>query len=133
MKILILTAYSQEHVVLDTVRAGADGYLLKNIDRATILKAVRDVYLGNSVLDTAITDIIISKATNKGKDNFLTPQEEHILELISKGKTNREIGDELDLAEKTVRNYVSRLMKKIKVNNRTEAALYNYNKRNIGK
>ena len=124
VKILILTAYSQEHVVLDTIKAGADGYLLKNIDSRTIIKAAHDVYSGRAVLDTAITEIVINKANNKITKKNLTQQEEQILELVSIGKTNREIGEQLDLAEKTVRNYVSRLMKKIEVNNRTEAAMF---------
>lgn len=124
VKILILTAYSQEHMVIDTIKAGADGYLLKNIDSRTIVKAAHDVYLGRCVLDTAVTEIVINKATNKKQKNNLSQQEERILELLSLGKTNRDIGKELELAEKTVRNYVSRMMKKIGVTNRTEAAIY---------
>lgn len=124
VKIVILTAYSQEHIVLDTIKAGADGYLLKNIDSRTIVKAAQDVYSGRSVLDAAVTEILINKVTDKNQNNNFSQQEKQILELLSIGRTNREIGKELELAEKTVRNYVSRLMKKIGVTNRTEAAIF---------
>lgn len=124
-KIIILTAYAEDSIVVESVKSGADGYLLKNIDSKAIITAINDVAQGISVLDPSVVGRVID-AVKRGSnsDSELTVQEKQILDLISVGKTNREIGEEMFIAEKTVRNYVSRIMKKINVTNRTEAAMY---------
>jgi len=124
-KVIILTAYGEDSIVSEAVKSGADGYLLKNIDGKSIISAIDNVISGTSVLDTAMVGSIfnIVKKANQ-LDNLLTPQEKRILELIGQGKTNKDIGQELYIAEKTVRNNVSRILKKINVTNRTEAAIY---------
>lgn len=124
-KVIILTAFAEDAIILEAVKAGAEGYLLKNIDSKNIIAAIRDVASGKPALDASI----ISKVLNVVKggqpvDDSLTPQERNILELISQGKTNKEIGLELFISEKTVRNNVSKILRKINVNNRTEAAIY---------
>lgn len=125
-KVIILTAYAENHIIMDCIKAGAEGYLLKNADGKTIITAIEDVFKGKSVLDHSVTDIVFNqvKGVNINIDSNLTQQEQGILEYICQGKTNREIGEYLFISEKTVRNYVSRIMSKINVVNRTEAAAY---------
>lgn len=129
VKIIILTAFSQNHLVLETIRAGADGYLLKNIKSSELIENIVKVYEGDSVLDAAVTEgvfnnIITPDVKNELKDNCLSLREKEILQILSQGKTNCEIADILDISEKTVRNYISTIFKKINVSNRTEAAMY---------
>lgn len=125
-KVIILTAYADEQTIRETVRAGADGYLLKTIDSKAIISSILSVYGGANVFDPHVTGSIINSAERKmsNGDSPLTHKEESILELLSLGKTNKEIARELFISEKTVRNYVSSLMKKINVSNRTEASRY---------
>ncbi len=128
-KVIILTAYGEDSLIVEVIKVGADGYLLKNIDSKKIISSIRDVANGNKILDQKILNKFIDMVKNKDKntdndDILLTKQERNILELISKGKTNKEISSELYVAEKTVRNYVSTILKKINVDNRTEAAMY---------
>jgi DNA-binding NarL/FixJ family response regulator len=125
-KVIILTAYAENHIIMDSIKAGADGYLLKNVDSKTIITAIEDVVKGKSVLDHSVTDIVFNqvKGFNKNIYSNLAIQEQEILEYICQGKTNREIGAYLYISEKTVRNYVSKIMSKINVVNRTEAAAY---------
>lgn len=128
-KIIVLTAYGEDSLIVEVIKAGADGYLLKNIDSKKIITSIRDVFNGNSILDQNVLNKVIELMKNNDKDNSnigatLTQQEQNIVELISQGKTNKEISKELFVAEKTVRNYVSTILKKINVDNRTEAALY---------
>lgn len=124
IKVIILTAYAEDTVIMEAVKAGADGYVLKNIDGRSIIKAITDVYSGLSVLDSNVVNNVV-RAVKEGniKQDNLTPQEMMILKYIAEGKTNKEIGECLYLSEKTVRNSVSKILRKIKVNNRTEAAI----------
>lgn len=128
-KVIILTAYGEDSLIVEVIKVGADGYLLKNIDSKKIVSSIRDVAKGDKVLDQNVLNKFIDLVKNKDKstendDILLTKQERNILDLISEGKTNKEISSELYVAEKTVRNYVSAILKKIKVDNRTEAAMY---------
>ncbi|MDF2531193.1 MAG: hypothetical protein K0Q65_774 [Clostridia bacterium] len=125
LKVIILTAFADENIVYEAVKAGIDGYLLKNIEGKAITKAIIDVYHGRSIIDPSISHSLM-KIIQKGNEaeHHLAPQERNILELISQGRTNKEIADVLYLSEKTVRNNVSKIMKKINVNNRTEAAMF---------
>lgn len=124
VKIIILTAYSDDYIVAEAVKAGADGYLLKNIDSRGIISAIENVIKGASILDNTMVGSLFNIVKKNQQLEELTPQEKNILQMISLGKTNKEISKELFLAEKTVRNNVSRILKKINVTNRTEAALY---------
>lgn len=128
IKIIILTAYAQDHIVIESIRAGADGYLLKNIESEDLIKTILCVYEGGSVLDPSVTESVFSniKVENKKNDiNFkLSPRETKILQMLSLGKANKEIAGALFISDKTVRNYVSNIFKKLNVSNRTEAASY---------
>lgn len=128
IKIIILTAYAESHIVMETIRAGADGYLLKNIESDELIETILSVYRGESVLDASLTEglfnSIKASTENQEESSILSPQEVKILEMLSLGKTNKEIGYALSISEKTVRNYVSNIFKKINVSNRTEAARY---------
>lgn len=125
-KILVLSAFSDDALVVECIRNGADGFLLKNIDTMSILTAVRRVLSGESVLDSSMLASVLDavRATHAPSPDALTALETDILDLLTTGMTNREIAARLYIAEKTVRNYVSRILKKIQVKNRTEAALY---------
>ena len=128
IKIIILTAYAEDHIVMETIKAGADGYLLKNIESEELIKTIECVYNGDSVLDPSVTEGVFNsiKQDNEEKEisTNLSPRETKILEAISLGKTNKEIADTLSISDKTVRNYVSNIFKKINVSNRTEAASF---------
>ncbi|NLY86317.1 MAG: response regulator transcription factor [Tissierellia bacterium] len=135
IKIIILTAYAEDHLVMEAIRSGVDGYLLKNVEADELIKTIISVYGGESVLDSSVTDIIFSsikkdKSTST-EDSILSPKEKEILEMLSLGKTNKEIAAKLSISEKTVRNYVSNIFKKINVSNRTEAAAYWIRNRDI--
>lgn len=124
-KVIILTAYGEDSLIIEVIKAGADGYLLKNIDSKTIISSIREVAKGNSILDPKVINKVLGLLKNKESvDAHLTQQEQNILASISEGKTNKEISKGLFITEKTVRNYVSKIFKKINVTNRTEAALY---------
>jgi DNA-binding NarL/FixJ family response regulator len=124
IKVIILTAYADDHIVVEAVKAGIDGYLLKNIEGQAIAKAIIDVYKGISVIDPKLSHNLIKIIQKNDLEYPLSPQERNIMELISQGKTNKDIAEALFLSEKTVRNNVSKIMKKINVNNRTEAAIF---------
>lgn len=132
-KVIILTAYGDDHLISEVIKAGAEGYLLKNIDSKAIISSIREVALGNSILEQTVLNKMINLYKNKDNiEGSLTMQEKAILELISEGKTNKEISQELYIGEKTVRNYVSQILKKINVSNRTEAALFWIRQKSLG-
>lgn len=131
-KIIILTAYSEKHLVLETIRAGADGYLLKNIKYDVLVDTIKLVHKGAHILDPAVSDGVVSNLKNNGEideNGDLSPRELTIIQLLSSGKSNKEIAETLSISDKTVRNYISNLFKKINVSNRTEAAGYWLRKR----
>ncbi len=128
VKIVILTAYADGHVVTEAIKAGADGYLLKNIDSDELIKTILHVNQGRSVLDSSVTKSVFNDLKVKDQQrqisNKLSPKELDILQMVSVGKTNKEIAGVLQITDKTVRNYVSSIFKKLNVSNRTEAASY---------
>jgi len=129
IKVIILTAFSQNHLVMETIRAGADGYLLKNIKSQELIENIIKVYEGGCVLDSSVTEgvfnnIAIQDVRSVSSDHFLSSREKNILEILSQGKSNCEIAEALGISEKTVRNYISNIFKKLNVSNRTEAASY---------
>ena len=121
---LMFTSYGDDHSVFASIMAGASGYLLKGVGAAALMDAVRAVAAGRSLLDPKVTAKVLERVRGGTNEPALTQREQAILRLISEGATNREIGNKLHLAEKTVRNYVSGLLAKLGVQRRSEAAAY---------
>jgi two-component system response regulator DevR len=127
LRCLMLTSYSDDEALFDAVMAGASGYLLKQILGTDLIAAVRTVASGGSLLDDRTTAAVLarirSQRSQTGVIEELTDQERAVFELIGEGLTNREIGARMHLAEKTVKNYVSRLLAKLGMQRRTQAAV----------
>ncbi|GII87880.1 DNA-binding response regulator [Sphaerisporangium siamense] len=123
---LMLTSFADDDALFDAVMAGASGYVLKQIHGSDLVGAVRTVAAGQSLLDPQTTAAMLQRlrdqAARKDPLAALSDQERHILELIGEGLTNRQIGERLFLAEKTVKNYVSNLLGKLSMQRRTQAA-----------
>jgi two-component system response regulator DevR len=128
VRCLILTSYDDADAVFAAVMGGASGYLLKQIRGTSLVDAVRQVAAGRSLLDPAVTERLLARlregTTTDPRLASLTDREREILSLIADGLTNRQIGDRLFLAEKTVKNYVSGLLAKLGMQRRTQAAVY---------
>jgi len=129
-QILMLTSFADDEALFASIMAGASGYVLKQVKSGELLRAIRAVGKGESLLDPAVTKSVLDRL-RKGKHLMkdeklarLSPQEERIVQLVADGKTNKEIGEELHLAEKTVKNYVSSILSKLEVARRAEAAAY---------
>jgi DNA-binding NarL/FixJ family response regulator len=128
--VLMLTSFADDEALFASIMAGASGYVLKQIKGGELVRAIRAVGQGQSLLDPAITKSVLDRL-RRGKHLMqdeklarLSPQEERILSLVADGMTNGEIGHELHLAEKTVKNYVSSILSKLEVARRAEAAAY---------
>jgi two-component system, NarL family, response regulator DevR len=124
---VILTSFADDEAVYAAILAGAAGYILKQVKGTDIVDAVRRVGRGESLLDPAVTRRVLERLRNRDENDALadlTNQERRILELIGEGLTNRQIGERIHLAEKTVKNYVSNLLAKLGMSRRTEAAAY---------
>ena len=125
---LMLTSFADDDALMDAVMAGAAGYVLKQIRGTDLVGAVRTVATGQSILDPRAAGQLMARLRGQGakKDPLagLTPQEKRILELIGQGLTNRQIAEQVFLAEKTVKNYVSALFAKLGMERRTQAAAY---------
>jgi DNA-binding NarL/FixJ family response regulator len=127
LRCLMLTSFADDDALFSAILAGASGYLLKQIRGPELVSAVRRVAEGQSLIDPALTATVMERLRGKQEDERiakLSPQERRILDLIAEGKTNRQIGAEMYLAEKTVKNYVSNLLAKMGFSRRTEAAVY---------
>jgi DNA-binding NarL/FixJ family response regulator len=129
-QVLMLTTFADDDALFASIMAGASGYVLKQIKGGDLVRAIRAVGHGENLLDPAVTKAVLDRL-RKGKHLLkderlarLSAQEERILTSIAAGKTNGEIGDELHLAEKTVKNYVSSILSKLEVARRAEAAAY---------
>ncbi|MGY0536398.1 response regulator [Nocardioides sp. YJ-D4] len=124
---LILTSFDDDDALFSAIMAGAAGYLLKQVRSADLVESVRQVAAGHSMLDPAVTAQVLERIRSgpKADSTFehLTNHERRILELIGEGLTNRQIGKEMHLAEKTVKNYVSSLLAKLGLESRTQAAI----------
>jgi two-component system response regulator DevR len=128
--VIMLTSFADDEALFASIMAGAAGYVLKQVKGGELVRAIRTVGKGESLLDPAVTSTVLDRL-RKGKHLLtdeklarLSPQEERILALIADGKTNGAIGDDLGLAEKTVKNYVSSILSKLEVARRAEAAAY---------
>jgi two-component system response regulator DevR len=128
VRCLILTSYDDDEALFAAVMAGASGYLLKQIGGNNLLEGIRQVAAGRSLLDPAVTEKLLDRLRNPVEPDpmvgKLTAREREILDLIADGCTNRQIGERLFLAEKTVKNYVSGLLTKLGMQRRTQAAVY---------
>ena len=134
VKCLMLTSFADDEALFDAIMAGASGYVLKAIRGHELLAAVRDVAAGKSLLDPVATARVLERLRSGGGADTgvrgderlanLTDQERRILDLIGEGLTNREIGERLHLAEKTIKNYVSGLLSKLGMQRRAQAAAY---------
>lgn len=127
-RVLMLTSYSDEEAIVGSIMAGASGYLLKEIRSQEIVSAIRRVGQGQSLLDPAVTASVLERI-RKGPDgddkwSQLTDQERRILDLITQGRTNREIASQVNLSDKTVKNYVSNILGKLEVSRRSQAAAF---------
>ncbi len=129
-KVIMLTSYAEDEMLFSAIRAGASGYILKQIGSEELIRALESVSRGEALLDPAVTQRVFQEVRRAVKEEeasafaHLSQQEKHVLLLVSEGKTNREIAKSLFLGEGTVRNYVSSILSKLGVNNRAEAAAY---------
>lgn len=123
---LILTSFADDHALIDAAMAGAAGYVLKQIRSNDLVESIRKVATGVQLLDNATVRLGLRRLqeSEEGSVNSLTAQERRIFELIGDGLSNRQIADELYLAEKTVKNYVSNLLAKLGMSRRTQAAAF---------
>ena len=133
-KVIMLTSYADEEAVFASIMAGAVGYLLKQTSTKTLIEAIERAMKGESLLDPAVTQRVMERVRS-GKQHedeelaLLSEQERKILDLIATGMTNKEIGKEIFLSDKTVKNYVSSILSKLNLRRRSEAAAFIARKR----
>ncbi len=129
-KVIMLTSYAEDEMLFSAIRAGAAGYVLKQIGGDDLVKAIESIGKGEALLDPAVTQRVFQEVRKAAREEEasafaeLTQQEMHVLQLVSEGRTNRQIAEMLYLGEGTVRNYVSSILSKLNVRNRAEAAAY---------
>jgi two-component system response regulator DevR len=128
IQVLMLTSFADDEALFSSILAGASGYVLKQIKGVDLIESVRRVGRGESLLDPEMTDRVFRRLRGEEQDDpllsRLSKQERRILEYISEGLTNRQISEEMFLAEKTVKNYVSNVLAKLEMSRRSEAAAY---------
>lgn len=125
LRCLVLTSFADDEALADAVLAGASGYLLKQVLGSDLVEAIRTVGAGRSLLDPKATEAAMARIRGPQQDPtaVLTDQERRVLDLIGRGLTNRQIAEQMALAEKTVKNYVSNLLAKLGLQRRTQAAV----------
>jgi NarL family two-component system response regulator LiaR len=127
-RILVLTSFSEDHMVISAIRAGAIGYLMKDTTSEELLQAIRDTYRNQPVLGPEIARKLMEEIqggeSQTGSDASLTDREVEILQQMALGLTNQEIADVLVLSERTVRTHVTNILSKLGLSNRTQAVLY---------
>jgi DNA-binding NarL/FixJ family response regulator len=130
VKVIMLTSYAEDEMLFAAIRAGAAGYVLKQAGGQDVIRALEAVAQGQALLDPALTERVFAEVRRAARAQEatafapLTEQERRVLALVTDGKTNREIAEELHLGEGTVRNYVSNILSKLGLSNRAEAAAY---------
>ncbi|MDD5595969.1 MAG: response regulator transcription factor [Candidatus Omnitrophica bacterium] len=138
VKIIILTVYEDEAHIFQAIKAGAMGYLLKDVSIEELIEAMRSVYKGEALIQPVVATKVLKEFAMLDKrkicegDKFysdLTEREKEILRLIALGGTNKEIANKLDISEKTVKNHISNIFQTLHVNNRTQAAIYALDKK----
>lgn len=124
-RVLFLTSVVDDRLVDEAIRSGGHGYLLKEIDGRGLVQAILDVHAGKSILDPAVTARVMQLVKSGNKQNSLletlSPQERRVLALIAEGKTNKEVGTEMGLSEKTVKNYLANVFDKLGTTRRSQA------------
>jgi len=129
-RVIFLTSFADDDAVLAAVFSGADGYLLKEIGGETLIHSIQSVARGQSILDPAVTQPLLARmratSTQTVEDHPepITPQEQRVLALVADGKTNKEIAAALGLSDKTVKNYLSHVYKKLQLTRRSQAAAF---------
>jgi len=129
-KVLILTSVIDDSLVYDAMSSGAHGYLLKEINAQGLCQAINDVAGGKFILDPTLTTRLLhlirsngAPPTEQGRLSILSAQERRVLSLVAEGKTNKEIAEQMGLSDKTVKNYLSNVFEKLKINRRSQAAV----------
>ncbi len=125
-EILIITSFSEEERIIKAIKSGASGYLIKDASPDELIRAIRDVYRGESTLDPKIAGTVFRSVQNKSEDSTeeLTERETDVLKLLAEGLSNDDIADKLYISERTARSHVSNILGKLDLSNRTQAALY---------
>jgi len=138
-KIIMLTIHDDREYLYETIKIGANGYVLKDADSDTLIKAIIDVFNGKSYIHPSISELLVNEINPSGYKSLeskqidsLTRREYEVLVLIAEGLNNRDIAERLFISEKTVKNHVSNIFKKIGVSDRVQAAIFTY-KNNIKK
>ena len=127
-RIIFLSSFADDESVLAAVLAGAQGYVLKNIDSSMLIRSIREVFNGQSILNPALTQRALDwiKAwpvqTGQARGQSLSPQEERVLALVAEGLTNKEIATTMQLSDKTVKNYLANMFQKLQISRRAQAA-----------
>ncbi len=128
IKVIMLTSFPDDDAVIDAINAGAAGFVLKVIKGNSLIEAIDSIAEGKSLLDPYVTSKVLSYLKNreqeKGLHEILTSREINVLSLVAKGKANKDIAKALYLSERTVRNHLSSIFRKLNFSNRTEAAAY---------
>jgi len=121
--VIFLTSFADDESVLAAVLAGAQGYVLKNIDASLLVRSIRQVSNGQSILDPALTQRVLDwMKANPVELQSLAPQEERVLALVAEGLTNKEIANTMKLSDKTVKNYLANIFQKLHISRRAQAA-----------
>lgn len=131
-KIIMLTIHDDKEYLCETMKIGANGYVLKDSDADSLIKAIRDVYIGKTYIQPSIASMLVTEINSKDKSankdllkiDSLSKREYEVLTLVAEGLNNKEIADRLFISEKTVKNHVSNIFKKIDVNDRIQAAIF---------
>ncbi|MCW2868987.1 response regulator transcription factor [Actinacidiphila oryziradicis] len=126
-RVLVVTSFTEQRTVVPALRAGAAGYLHKDVDPDALAGAIRSVHAGHVLLQPEVADALLSQegaGSGHGRGNALTEREREVLSLIADGRSNREIARALVLSEKTVKTHVSNVLMKLDVSDRTQAALW---------
>ncbi|MFZ5352995.1 MAG: response regulator [Bacillota bacterium] len=134
-RVVVLTIHEDREYLLETMQVGATGYILKDSDSSSLYKAIRDAYNGQSYIQPKLAAELVKefnkpKASRDKSENELTQREYEVLTLIAEGFNNKDIAETLFISEKTVKNHVSNIFRKINVSDRTQAAIYAF-KHNI--
>jgi len=128
IKVVILTTFKDDEYIKEAVKNGAEGYILKNQSSDSIVEGLRAVYKGNTVFEKDVVNVITSMFENKKKkkpeDFNLTEREVEILTLLSEGLSNKEIAEKMFLSDGTVRNYITTLLEKLQLRDRTQLAIF---------
>ena len=129
-RVIMLTSYTDDELVLAAINAGAEGYILKRVQDNELIEGIRAVARGEAILDPAVTQKLLARVRRAEQEmtelafQQLSEREIEVLALVAEGKTNAQIGNSLNLSEKTIINHVSAIFEKLHVSNRIEAAIY---------